>query len=983
MENRKQFLGINKKSVIIFHRIMLLAILHSSFVAPCQSMIQNAYGEHQTDYSNYYRSQLNNSIQEPNLHASVLNEKHFSEKKETKSEIQKTLNTTLESFYIDSDIKEGTIGLSNTVPLDDPKDNLFKFFIKDLPTQSITAYLTYDLFGVQDYNGVARSINNRPSTGGYVIKNQLGWSTQKEEININWLQNGENKIMFSTPQGAQYQYKVKNVKLEFNTKDVNKMLSTLVVNNQNVNFIKGNQLYIKGFLRNFSEDVKVFIDEKPLNVIDGEYEGFLQLTDQIKEKKFVMLKAIDSNGLLGQELIALDNLIEADRIFTPEENFKPSAHFVRAKTSVVLKSEGAILKINDSALIEDKEISISRLRAIDIAPMSSGLVNVTKNGLAYRFLPDGTKFKKPVDLSIEYDEQLIPKGHNANEIKTFYFNTNTKAWTSIERDSINKNNKTIVSSTNHFTDYINGIIQSPESPETAGFTATMMNDIKAADPSAEMTLISPPAVSQKGDANISYPIKIPAGRKGIQPQLAVQYSSDGGNGWLGQGWNISTPAISIYTKWGVPTFDPLNESEIYNLNGEQLMYPKRLNLDNLKVDWMPNRHYDATTLNQTVVTSELIRTSNVIFTPRKQGSFQIIERLGSDTKTYYWKVTDTDGTISWYGGDELGLKENAIIRQTQNPDANDPITPPLSDGTNIVHWGLYKTQDVYGNNVIYEYENESPSDFSGYNENLNGGNIFRLKKIYYTGTNNTKGKYNVEFINETTPRTDISINARLGMKQIEPYRLNSIVIKNVENTIRSYDFSYKYGEFDKSLLDYISEKDSLGNEFYKHTFDYYNDVKDKEGAPVVLFNSPTTVTIPSTNPNFSLFFDNLIGSSKISSNESVEAGWELRPAAGVEFFWVSNKPNSFLTIGAPFGKSYTRSKGMISMTDIDGNGLEDIVFKSSDGLKYLPNEYNSEGVLGFGSIKSIEGIKNFSKNEGETETVPLEAIDLKDRKSVV
>jgi hypothetical protein len=183
-------------------------------------------------------------------------------------------------------------------------------------------------------------------------------------------------------------------------------------------------------------------------VIDGEYEGFLQLTDQIKEKKFVMLKAIDSNGLLGQELIALDNLIEADRIFTPEENFKPSAHFVRAKTSVVLKSEGAILKINDSALIEDKEISISRLRAIDIAPMSSGLVNVTKNGLAYRFLPDGTKFKKPVDLSIEYDEQLIPKGHNANEIKTFYFNTNTKAWTSIERDSINKNNKTIVSSTN-------------------------------------------------------------------------------------------------------------------------------------------------------------------------------------------------------------------------------------------------------------------------------------------------------------------------------------------------------------------------------------------------------------------------------------------------------------------------------------------------------------------------------------------------------
>ena len=61
------------------------------------------------------------------------------------------------------------------------KDNLFKFEIKSLPSQNVKTYLTYDLFGVQDCNAVSKSINNRPAMGGYVVKNQMGWSVQKEE----------------------------------------------------------------------------------------------------------------------------------------------------------------------------------------------------------------------------------------------------------------------------------------------------------------------------------------------------------------------------------------------------------------------------------------------------------------------------------------------------------------------------------------------------------------------------------------------------------------------------------------------------------------------------------------------------------------------------------------------------------------------------------------------------------------------------------
>src|SRR5690606_34948213 len=108
-----------------------------------------------------------------------------------------------------------------------------------------------------------------------------------------------------------------------------------------------------------------------------------------------------------------------------------------------------------------------------------------------------------------------------------------------------------------------------------------------------ITLISPPEVSQKGSAGISYPIKVPVGRNGMQPSLAIQYNSDGGNGFLGQGWDISIPAITIDTRWGVPVLDDEYETEIYIQNGEQLMYPKieTENPENEYEDWMPNRHY--------------------------------------------------------------------------------------------------------------------------------------------------------------------------------------------------------------------------------------------------------------------------------------------------------------------------------------------------------------------------------------------------------
>lgn len=70
----------------------------------------------------------------------------------------------------------------------------------------------------------------------------------------------------------------------------------------------------------------------------------------------------------------------------------------------------------------------------------------------YEFIPEGTRFSKPVNIQLSYEESDIPGGINETTLKIFNLNSDTGEWTFIP-STTNPNANTVTFSTDHFSIY--------------------------------------------------------------------------------------------------------------------------------------------------------------------------------------------------------------------------------------------------------------------------------------------------------------------------------------------------------------------------------------------------------------------------------------------------------------------------------------------------------------------------------------------------
>lgn len=447
-------------------------------------------------------------------------------------------------------------------------------------------------------------------------------------------------------------------------------------------------------------------------------------------------------------------------------------------------------------------------------------------------------------------------------------------------------------------------------PSTSNFglVSDTWNDMDFANPTEGIPLISLPNGISTGNASLSFPIDIPEGRLGMQPQLSIDYDSEGGQTWLGTGWDLSISSISLDTRWGVPRFLADTESEIYLLDGEQMG---------------PVFHREV----------QYVREADRTFILRQNLNFQQIIRHGNSPNNYWWEVTDKDGTTHSYGGrTSTGVSINHVL---QSPDG-------------IVEWYLFETREPNGNYIQYEYQLIN---------GLKGKEMYPLS-INYTGHNQTSGNYFVQFNIRSTPRTDISISGRYGFLRSQESLLENIVIRYTNQQIRSYQFYFEEGAFGKTLLQSIEALDRKNEPFYKYEFDYHNEIL--QNGNINAFGEDQSWTVAKDNLDIGSIVGNVDGFNGkptiLGSANSNSQGANTAITIG----FVAPPNTKDFTVGPNGGIVNNTSKGITALVDMNGDGLPDKVWREESAIYYRPNLFRENGTPSFGDKHKLDGITSFN-----------------------
>ncbi|MGO2129034.1 MAG: FG-GAP-like repeat-containing protein [Pseudoalteromonas prydzensis] len=202
-------------------------------------------------------------------------------------------------------------------------------------------------------------------------------------------------------------------------------------------------------------------------------------------------------------------------------------------------------------------------------------------------------------------------------------------------------------------------------------------------------------VDEMGAANYSMPISLPDGIAGVKPSLAFNYSSQSGDGYMGVGWQISgTNTISRC---------PKNMTQDNEQNGITFSDTDRLCLDGQRlVSWGKNN--DKTTTNS--------QYWNLGKYHKEIDDFSIVRMHGStahgpkaftvETKSgeihYYGQVSTVNGTDSM--GKSLAI--DLVDANGANDNGFDAFVNSGSQNAARM-WALKAIKDIKGNYILFKY----------------------------------------------------------------------------------------------------------------------------------------------------------------------------------------------------------------------------------------------------------------------------------------
>ena len=655
---------------------------------------------------------------------------------------------------------------------------------------------------------------------------------------------------------------------------------------------------------------------------------------------------------------------------TPNSTSYTSSFTYRAFSPIDIQAKDFSLTADSGSLKHDITIKVTQLTTPDSNTMPSGMENVGAQGSILRLLPNGEHFSdtNPALISLRYDPALIPTGYHPTDIFTFYYDEQVAEWRKLQRVSVDTISHTITSYTTHFTDFANAVIKVPEMPESKAFVPTTMTDLPEANPLQGIPMIETPNANNRATAELTYPIELPQGRQGMQPNVNLHYSGATNNGTLGVGWTLPTPAITIDTRWGVPRYAPQYETEQYIVNGEPILL-RNANGTALSLPYQENDYQHR-------------KTGAVQFFARNTKNQDRVIRYGTNPSNYYWAVTDRNGITTYYGRtfnpdslDNKSIDENSIVR--------------TANGC-IAYWAATASVDIHGNYILYTNEKY-------------GNNVY-IKQIDYTGniTTHAPPVYRVQL--QYREREDITTSGRLGVLQTENRLLCHLLVQYLDpnkkhpdytDNLTAYYLQYtepkevtlyksrlaevvKLDSVHDLILDNICsieqiksgevERNKLTEELLKEA-ETNGDEKLYDELQKILSTRYGKESIPASTTKFSyadaplaseLFSIKTIlpNTNDIDLLQSNNNGWSIGGTATVGV--GGNVFETTLSGGGNY--SYSRSKGESTtmLLDLNGDGLTDIVYEQN-GIIYFKRQTKSGNSYSFANPERIRGLNRLSR----------------------
>lgn len=231
-----------------------------------------------------------------------------------------------------------------------------------------------------------------------------------------------------------------------------------------------------------------------------------------------------------------------------------------------------------------------------------------------------------------------------------------------------------------------------------------------------------------GAVEQSINVTVPPGRNGMQPSVALSYSSLNGNSIAGQGWSLNLSFIKRSTKFGLPAFT----------NSDTFEYTGALGSDELVLVNDDTHEY---------------RLKNENFT-------KFILQNSGDLANEYWQVFDKSGNQYFFGeADAFRLKDGTktaewhISRQIDTQPDYNIIEYQYTKDQNQIYPDkiLYgKTKQNYNNHASVDLTYESRPDI--YDSFVYGFKVVtanRLSKIETKLNNNLVRSYQLTYIQST------------------------------------------------------------------------------------------------------------------------------------------------------------------------------------------------------------------------------------------